>query len=228
MTNSAQLCGQCHGNLRFPNTDHLSYNILTGTGGIGITNQVAMGEASCVDCHMFTSDADGSNSRMFHGHSWAVRVQEPGGGSTSSCTKCHAMMDAAAAKATIDAWRSEFQALDATAQANVNRAAAALEGTSDTNLLATLQQAQHNLTYAESDESGGVHNHKYLMALLGDANAKAQGLLPVVSLERQGPNFAISWRGSGTLQRANDIAGPWHSPWTAVLRGVLTHAHPLD
>ncbi|MFQ5664973.1 MAG: hypothetical protein ACE5I7_00925 [Candidatus Binatia bacterium] len=44
-------------------------------------------------------------------------------------------------------------------------------------LQAKLAEAQFNLNYADSDESGGFHNHNYLMSLLNDANAKAQEIL---------------------------------------------------
>ncbi|MFQ6033458.1 MAG: cytochrome c3 family protein, partial [Candidatus Bipolaricaulia bacterium] len=67
MESPDKLCGQCHGNLRFPDTDHLSYNIRSGTGGIGVPDQQTMPGVTCTDCHMFVSDVDGSNSSMFHG-----------------------------------------------------------------------------------------------------------------------------------------------------------------
>ena len=209
MTNSAQLCGQCHGNLRFPGTDHLSYNIEAGTGGIGVTNQQTMPGVTCTDCHMFSSGVDGSNSKNFHGHSWAITVQEAGGQTTNSCSACHASMDTPAAIAAIAGWKSEFQTLDATVQANVARAAAAMQGNQDPARLAALQEAQHNLAYAESNESGGFHNHKYLMALLNDANAKALSL-PILTAVTQGSNVTISWTGTGTLQAADSLTGTWH------------------
>ena len=126
MTNSAQLCGQCHGNLRFPDTDHLSYNILQGTGGIGVPDQQSMGEVTCTDCHMHTSDMDGSNSRMYGGHSWSVTVPEAGGQSTISCLFCHINAQPAAATHIIDGWKTDFKTQDATVSANVARVAAAL------------------------------------------------------------------------------------------------------
>jgi formate-dependent nitrite reductase cytochrome c552 subunit len=86
-------------------------------------------------------------------------------------------MDTAAAKSAITEWKSEFQALEATARKNVAAAAQAMNGTKDEALQAKLKEAQHNLEYAASDESGGFHNHKYLMALLTDANSKAQEIL---------------------------------------------------
>jgi formate-dependent nitrite reductase cytochrome c552 subunit len=208
LTNSAQLCGQCHGNLRFPDTDHLSYNILTGTGGIGVTNQQTMPGVTCTDCHMYTSPLDGSTSKSYHGHSWKITVQEAGGQSTSSCTACHSTMDGQAANAAIASWQSEFQALDATVQANVARAAALLQGSQHSNRLAALQEAQFNLTYAESDESGGFHNHNYLMALLNDANAKVLSL-PILTADLQGTNVVISWTGTGTLQSAGSLTDLW-------------------
>ena len=44
-------------------------------------------------------------------------------------------------------------------------------------LQAKLDEAQHNLGYAESDESGGFHNYNYLMTLLTDANDRALEVL---------------------------------------------------
>jgi hypothetical protein len=76
MADSSQLCGQCHGNLRFPNTDHLGYNINAGTGGMGVRDQQMMPGATCTDCHMYVSGVDGSNSTMLGGHSWAITVKE--------------------------------------------------------------------------------------------------------------------------------------------------------
>ena len=44
-------------------------------------------------------------------------------------------------------------------------------------LQAKLDEAQHNLGYAESDESGSFHNYNYLMTLLTDANDRALEVL---------------------------------------------------
>lgn len=208
MTNSAQLCGQCHGNLRFPDTDHLTYNLLTGTGGLGVTNQQTMPGTTCTDCHMYTSGVDPSNSKSYHGHTWAITVTEPDGSTTTSCTVCHTNLDTTAANASIASAKAAFQTLDATVGENVARAAAALQNSTNTAWRAALQEAQHNLTYAESDESGGFHNHGYLMALLNDANAKALSL-PILSVSTQGKNVVISWTGTGILQAASSLAGPW-------------------
>ena len=173
-----ELCGQCHGNLRFADTDHLSYNIEQGTGGIGIPNQVTMPGAKCVDCHMFTSDVDDSTSSMFHGHTWAIAVQEKDGSDTVACSKCHAQVDTVDdLNLFISLWRDNYTALDGLAQQNVTAAAAALEGVDNDALKAKLDEAQHNLAYAESDESTGFHNHLYLMSLLYDANNNAVEIL---------------------------------------------------
>jgi len=177
MKSADELCGQCHGNLRFPDTNHLSYNIRSGTGGMGVPDQQTMPGTNCTSCHMFVGDVDGSNSATFHGHTWAITVQEADGENTTSCTHCHADQDTAKTEATIAKWRSDFQALEATAQQNVSAAAKAMNGTEDKALQAKLEEAQHNLEYAGSDESGGFHNHKYLMALLKDANDKATEIL---------------------------------------------------
>jgi len=81
MESPGELCGRCHGNLRFPNTDHLSYNTLQ----------------------------------------------------------------------------------------------------------AELKEARHNLEHAESDESeSGIHNRKYLMSLLNDANEKALEILTALGRQQPG------------------------------------------
>ena len=177
MENTDELCGQCHGNLRFFDTDHRSYNILSGTGGIGVPDQQTMPGVTCTDCHMFASDVDGSNSAMFHGHTFAIAVEEADGKNTSSCTHCHATIDTAAANTTIATDKSSFESLDVTAQENIAAATKAMKCVQDKTLQDKLEEAQHNLEYAESDNSGGFHNHKYLMALLKDANDKALEIL---------------------------------------------------
>jgi len=177
MKSSAELCGQCHGSLRFPGTDHLSYNILNGKGGIGVPDQQTMPDVTCTDCHMYNSGVDGSNSAMFHGHKFSITVNEANGKSSTSCTQCHETIDGATAKAIIDVWKSSFRTLDATTGKNVAAAVKAMAGRNDKGLKAKLDEAQSNLSYAESDESGGFHNRKFLMSLLNDANGKALEIL---------------------------------------------------
>jgi formate-dependent nitrite reductase cytochrome c552 subunit len=178
--NANELCGQCHGNLRFPDTDHRSYNISMGTGGIGVADQVTMPGASCVDCHMHRSDVDGSNSRMYGGHTWSTIVQESGTTATVSCAKCHSAMTADQATSYIQTCNDEYAHLDSVAQANVTAASNVTIGASDTMRQQYLTEAQHNLEYAEMDESGGVHNHKYLVALLNDAIQKSSVVTGIV------------------------------------------------
>jgi len=221
MANSAQLCGQCHGNLRFPDTDHLSYNIQTGTGGMGVPNQQLMAGVSCTDCHMYRSDVDGSNSKMFGGHTWAITVPETGGTSTMSCLACHTSADETAADAIVNSFQTQFQTLEAVAQASVARAAAHMVGIQNTSLLPNLFEAQHNLTYAESDESGGFHNFPYLISLLDDANAKALSF-PILDTALQGSSIVLSWTGTGVLQAADSIIGPWHDVSSATNPMVIS------
>ena len=170
MTNSDSLCGQCHGNLRFPNTDHLSYNINSGTGGKNVQNITSMSGVKCIDCHMYNTGIDGSNSAMFKGHTWSVFIKEPDGSVDASCTKCHSTMSADSSTALVAKWKSDFQTLDSVAEAKVTAAANVLKNSTDSSNFA---EAQFNMTYAESDESGGVHNHLYSAALLNDAISKA-------------------------------------------------------
>ncbi len=173
MDSPQQLCGQCHGNLRFPDTDHLSYNIEAGTGGMGVDDALTMPGVKCVDCHMHVGDVDGSNAAMYGGHTWSIFVTEADNSVTASCTTCHSSMNAAAAEQQIDSWISEFAALDSTAQAKVAEADAQMVGNTDPTKLQYLEEVHHNLDFAESDESGGFHNHTYSMALLNDAIQKA-------------------------------------------------------
>jgi hypothetical protein len=177
MATTNELCGQCHGNLRFPNTDHLSYNINAGTGGMGVPDQQMTPNVACTDCHMYNSSVDGSNSAQQGGHSWAITVNEADGGTTTSCIKCHSDWTTAIVDAKVTQFKADFQALDATAQSTVEKATQAMTGASTSDLQAKLTEAQFNLSYAESDESGGFHNHTYLMALLKDSVQRAQEIL---------------------------------------------------
>ncbi|MGC8897708.1 MAG: ammonia-forming cytochrome c nitrite reductase subunit c552 [Bacteroidota bacterium] len=174
MSSSEQLCGQCHGNLRFPDTDHLSYNIEQGTGGIGVPQQVTMPGARCVDCHMQKSDVDGTNAKMFGGHSWQVFITESDGSVSAACTKCHANMNADSAETVVTLWKTQFATLDSIANVEVAKADTVVAAHGDSLKAAYLSEAQHNMIYAESDESGGFHNHNFSVALLNDAIAKAK------------------------------------------------------
>jgi len=153
--------------------DNTGTGLAAPAGGAGRS----VASAGCADCHMFVGGEDGSNSSMFHGHSMAITVVEEGGGSTTSCTQCHQAMDTTEANGIIDGFKTSFQALFATTEANVAAAVQAMQGVTDPDLLAKLDEARHNLEYAGFDESGGVHNHNYLMALLQDANTRALEIL---------------------------------------------------
>ena len=170
LSSTDSLCGQCHGNLRFPETDHLSYNINKGTGGINVPDITPMNGIKCIDCHMYNTNVDGSNSAMFKGHTWSVFVKESDQNVDASCTKCHTTMSADSSMALITRWKNEFHSLDSVSQARVTEAANNLKNSSDSSYY---NEALFNMTYAESDESGGVHNHIYAVALLNDAISKA-------------------------------------------------------
>ncbi len=180
VNSSTELCGQCHGNLRFPDTDHLSYNILTGTGGAGVTDTKTMPGTTCVDCHMYVSDVDGSNSASYHGHTFSVTVTEGNGNDTISCKQCHSTMDSARVNEIISDDRSSFAALNATAQEEVDTAIQAMNNVTDSALQNMLSEAQSNLAYADSDESVGFHNNDFLTLLLQDAYVKAMKIKSAV------------------------------------------------
>ena len=178
MSSSDSLCGQCHGNLRFPDTDHLSYNIISGTGGKNVSDITSMNGVKCIDCHMYNTGIDGSTSAMYKGHTWKVFVKESDGSIDASCTKCHSTMTSDSAMALVANWKNNFQALDSVAEAKVNSSANLLKTSTDSSNYA---EALFNMTYAESDESGGIHNHLYSVALLNDAISKADLIITGIS-----------------------------------------------
>ncbi|NOZ46399.1 MAG: ammonia-forming cytochrome c nitrite reductase subunit c552 [Chlorobi bacterium] len=217
MSSSQELCGQCHGDLRFPDTDHLSYNIEEGTGGMGVSDQVTMAGVKCVDCHMNTSEEEGTNASMFGGHSWEVFVTEEDGSITSSCTECHSTMTATAAMDSVDAWKVEFENLDLAANQKIGIADSILENSTDSAQILKLEKAKYNVGFAESDESGGVHNHLYTKALLQDAIDKANQIITgindltinenIFELHQNYPNpFSISTNISYTIPKAANIS----------------------
>ena len=181
MSSSNELCGQCHGNLRFSGTDHLSYNIDSGTGGKGIPDMHSM-NAKCIDCHMYKTLVDGTNSKNYKGHSWSVFIKEPDGSVVASCTKCHATMTADSSKAYVIKWKNKFLSLDSLAQAKVTAAQNMLAGSKDSTKIKTLQDALFNMTYAEKDESHGVHNNLYSNLLLNNAIGKANYIITGIAV----------------------------------------------
>jgi len=182
MSSSEELCGQCHGTLRFPDTDHLSYNIQQGTGAIGVADAATMPGIKCVDCHMHSGEED-TKSAMFGGHSWEVFITEDGGTVNASCSSsnCHPSMDVNSAMTTVNAFKDEFANLDSIANVKVADAVTFLEGSSDATKLQMLEDAQFNLAFAEGDESGGVHNHNYTKAILNNVIEKANDIVTGVS-----------------------------------------------
>ncbi len=203
MATSQELCGQCHGNLRFADTDHLSYNIEAGTGGTGVENKITMSGVQCVSCHMHADDVDGSNSSMYGGHTWRIFVTEDDGSETASCTGCHSSMDAAAAENQIDSWKDEFAALDSIAQLKVAAADEKMVGNTDPTDIQYIEEAHHNLEFAESDESGGFHNHNYSMALLNDVIEKADLITGINDDEPQIPGkFSLAQNYPNPVQNS--------------------------
>jgi formate-dependent nitrite reductase cytochrome c552 subunit len=190
---SNQLCGQCHGNLRFAHTDHLSYNIETGTGGIGVPDEVMMPGAGCVDCHMHADTTPGTNAALFGGHRFSVFIQEPGGTIYASCTKCHESINADSSQSIVIKWQHDFAQLDSIAQIKVAVADTLMQGNTDTLKLRYLDEAKQNLGYAESNESGGAHNHTYLVSLLTDAIQKAGFITGIYEIPGNGSQgFALN------------------------------------
>lgn len=176
-SSSQELCGKCHGNLRFPDTDHLSYNLAKGTGGVGVNDLQTMSGIQCVDCHMHSGDVDDTNASMFGGHLWSIFFQEEDGSESASCTSCHASIDASSAHLTIQEWQAEYSNLDSVANVKIAAASNFLTGSNDSIKIHMLQEAQFNLAFAEGDESGGVHNHNYTISLLNSSIEKATDIV---------------------------------------------------
>ncbi len=179
MSSAEELCGQCHGSLRFPDTDHRSYDLELGTGAIGVPDKVTMPGVTCVDCHMGTSDADGTNSLMYKGHSWKVTFREPDGTMFASCTRCHPSITADSALGLIAAWKNRYETLDSVANDLLAKSDSMAQATADTAKQRLVDQAKHNLDMAETDESGGVHNHLYSIALLNDVISRGSAVTAV-------------------------------------------------
>jgi hypothetical protein len=208
MTNANQLCGQCHGDLRFADAPYSSYNVEAGTGGIGVPDQQVMPGVGCADCHMYASREKGSHSKSFGGHSWANAVAESGGQVTLSCLACHREATLEGAEWIINAWKAEFRVLEARVSAIVTRVSAAVRSSPSAGAQAALAEAQFNLSLAQRDESGGFHNHTFLMALLRAADEKASSI-SLLNASQEGANIRISWIGPGTLQAADSLSGVW-------------------
>ena len=177
LSSSQELCGKCHGDLRFPDTDHLSYNLAKGTGGIGVNDLQTMSGIQCVDCHMHISDVEDTEASMFGGHLWSTFIQEEDGTESTSCTSCHTSMDVSSAHLTIQGWQAEYANLDSIANVKIAAATSFLTGSSDSTKIYMLQDAQFNLAFAEGDESGGVHNHDYTISLLNSAIEKSTNIV---------------------------------------------------
>ncbi|NOX17839.1 MAG: T9SS type A sorting domain-containing protein [Chlorobi bacterium] len=175
VSSADQLCGQCHGNIRFPETDHLSYNVMEGTGGVDVPDQKTMPGITCIDCHMVEGPED-SRTAMLAGHSWKVFVAEENGSMTTSCNSenCHPDMSVETAATTVQGFQSEYQNLFATADEKLSAADEFMVGNDDPVKLQMLADAHSNFALAEGDESGGVHNHNYTKALLNDVISKSE------------------------------------------------------
>ncbi|NOZ62979.1 MAG: ammonia-forming cytochrome c nitrite reductase subunit c552 [Calditrichaeota bacterium] len=186
MDSADKLCGQCHGNLRFPDTDHLSYNILKGIGASGVQFSETMSGVTCTDCHMYASDVEESNSTMYHGHSWSIFVAEENGSETVSCQACHQDKDATVSRSDIQTYQDETEARLDSAEQKFALAASQMEGNTDATLQAKLAEAETNLALVEGDESGGFHNHKYQMDLLANVIQNANDILAATGVQEYG------------------------------------------
>lgn len=178
---AAELCGQCHGSLRFPDTDHRSYNIEKGVGAVGVNFIETMPGITCTSCHMSSGEED-TNASMYHGHTWGIFVTEEDGSRTASCTSCHQTMDATAAENSIQSFRAETQARLDSAEQVFQLADSLMQGNDNAALVAKRDEAKVNLFLVNSDESGGFHNQHFQLALLADVIQRSNEILNVTSV----------------------------------------------
>jgi len=76
--------------------------------------------------------------------------------------------------------------MDSIALIKVARADSMMQGSTDTLKLRYLDEAKFNLAFAESNESGGVHNHTYLVSLLTDVLQKAGFITGIYEIQTTG------------------------------------------
>ena len=143
---------------------------------------------ACTDCHTYASDVEESNSTMYHGHSWDIFVDEEDGSETVSCQACHQNLDAAASQSKILAYQEEAQARQDSAVQKFIIADSLMEGNTDPGLQAKLAEAETNLSLVDGDESGGFHNHKYLMALLANVIQNADEIIDATGIQETEPS----------------------------------------
>jgi len=186
---AADLCGQCHGSLRFEDTDHRSYNIEKGLGAVGVTFVETMPGITCTDCHMLAGEED-TKAAMYHGHTWSVIVTEDDGSQTASCTTCHEGLDATVSEGVIQSFQAATQARLDSAEQVFHLADSLLQGSSDETLIAKRDDAESNLFLVQSDESGGFHNRNFQMALLEDVIQKSKEILSATGVEQPGTGQA--------------------------------------
>lgn len=183
--NSADQCGQCHGSLRFEDTDHRSYNIEKGLGAVGVSFVETMPGITCTDCHMIAGEED-TQASMYHGHTWAIMVTEDDGSQTASCSSvsCHEGMDAAASEGIIKSFQAKTQASLDSAETVFALADSVMQGNTDETLQTKLAEAEANLFLVQSDESGGFHNQHFQSALLEDVIQKSNEILTATGVEK--------------------------------------------
>ncbi len=181
--NSADQCGQCHGSLRFEDTDHRSYNIEKGLGAVGVTFVETMPGITCTDCHMSSGEED-TQASMYHGHTWNIFVEEEDGSQTASCTTCHEGMDAAASEGIIKSFQAKTQASLDSAETVFVLADSVMQGNTDETLQSKLAEAEANLFLVQSDESGGFHNQHFQSALLEDVIQRSNEILTATGVEK--------------------------------------------
>ena len=218
--NSADQCGQCHGSLRFEDTDHRSYNIEKGLGAVGVTFEETMPGITCTDCHMLAGEED-TKAAMYHGHTWSIIVTEDDSSQTASCAapSCHPAFDAAISENVITSFQAATQARLDSAGQMFQAAENALQGSSDETLIAKRDEAESNLFLVQSDESGGFHNRNFQLALLKDVIQKSQEILSATGVEQP---------GIGRAPHRFELSQNYPNPFNPTTTIEFTLAHSTD
>lgn len=214
-TQKKDLCATCHnaeGSV-LPSTPHYPrYDIITGTGGVGIIGDLLMGGVvSCTDCHM-PNVANESFEWEVASHTFSPI--QPGEGiefsMPNSCTaNCHDgegpgyLMSAETAAMVIETWHEEIDDMleyvgDNMSIAQEEILLAKFQGKDDSIINEaedTYSIAAANYDYVAHETSRGVHNFNYARTLLFDSFQKTQQimkLLDVMPPENQAPQ---AWAG---------------------------------
>jgi hypothetical protein len=182
VTDTTELCGNCHSNVRYGNTGP-GWASATATTPIkphgfpakdlfmGSPKQSGQG-FECIDCHMYKNTSYGNDTRndslKIAGHSFAVNETAL---QTSCGTTCHDGTNFKTIPDRIEEIRTKTQDKWNVTNISVMAALDRWNKSTDVKSLSAdkISVAYWNLKLVESDESWGVHNPELAISLLDEA-----------------------------------------------------------